>query len=256
MTAPTNSNTASAPGLDDLFDRVNQLLGETTSPAPKAPDPQNDDTVPMPAAQAPQEGFIRGSRRVSVIQEFPASLIERLILKFMFQVGRAPSRQIANQVKLPYKVIEPVLKQLRTDKHIDLAGTTNTGDAEYAVTEAGQERGKRYHEECTYFGSCPVSLEDYINSVNNQSIAGQVVTSDDLKRAFDGLIINSAMLDKLGPAVNSGRGMFLFGMPGNGKTSIAERVTEAFGSTIWMPRAMYIEGEIMRIFDPWCSRSG
>ena len=118
------------------------------------------------------------------------------------------------------------------------------------ITDMGRERGKRYYEECTYFGATPVSLADYVHSVNSQTIAGQVVTSDDLQKAFDGLIINQAMLDKLGPAVNSGRGMFLFGMPGNGKTSIAERVTDAFGSTIWMPRAVYIEGEIMRIFDP------
>jgi replication-associated recombination protein RarA len=58
------------------------------------------------------------------------------------------------------------------------------------------------------------------------------------------------MLNRLGPAVNSGRGMFLFGEPGNGKTSIAERITDAFGSSVWIPRAIAIEGEIMRIFDP------
>jgi hypothetical protein len=58
------------------------------------------------------------------------------------------------------------------------------------------------------------------------------------------------MLDRLGPAVNSGRGMFLFGEPGNGKTSIAERVTDAFGTSIWLPRALYIEGEMIRLYDP------
>ena len=58
------------------------------------------------------------------------------------------------------------------------------------------------------------------------------------------------MLDRLGPAVNSGRGLFLFGAAGNGKTSIAERVTRAFGQEIWIPRAIGIDGEIMRVFDP------
>ena len=77
-----------------------------------------------------------------------------------------------------------------------------------------------------------------------------MVTVADLQKAFKGLIINQGMLNKLGPAVNSGRGMFLFGQPGNGKTSIAERVTDAFGSAVWIPRAMYVEGEIIRIFDP------
>lgn len=250
MTSPANSNSAPAPGLEDLFDRVNQLLGETSGSKPTESDVQSADTVPMQSPPPSSAGF--HPRQPQSIRDtgVSAALIERLILKYMFQVGRAASREIANQVKLPFKVIDPILKQLRSDKSIDLSGTTNTGDSQYVTTEAGQERGKRYHEECTYFGACPVSLEDYINSVSAQSIAGQVVTADDLKRAFDGLIINKDMLNKLGPAVNSGRGMFLFGMPGNGKTSIAERVTEAFGSTIWMPRAMYIEGEIMRIFDP------
>ena len=57
------------------------------------------------------------------------------------------------------------------------------------------------------------------------------------------------MLDRLGPAVNSGRGLFLYGPPGNGKTSIAERITAAFGE-IWIPRAIGVDGEIVRLFDP------
>ena len=82
-----------------------------------------------------------------------------------------------------------------------------------------------------------------------QSIEGQVVTAHDLQQAFDGLIINTCMLNKLGPAINSGRGMFLFGEPGNGKTSIAERVAGVFGSTIWVPRAIEVDGDIIRVFD-------
>jgi predicted ATPase with chaperone activity len=83
-----------------------------------------------------------------------------------------------------------------------------------------------------------------------QSMAKQQATEEDLHRAFSDLIINETMLDRLGPAVNSGRGMFLFGEPGNGKTSIAERITRAFGSTIWIPRALGIDGDIIRLFDP------
>ena len=72
----------------------------------------------------------------------------------------------------------------------------------------------------------------------------------DLQRAFSDLLVNQKMLRRLGPAVNSGRGLFLFGAPGNGKTSIAERITKAFGDTVWIPRAVGIDGEIMRVFDP------
>ena len=57
-------------------------------------------------------------------------------------------------------------------------------------------------------------------------------------------------MNRLGPAINSGRGLFLYGPPGNGKTSIAERVTAAFGREIWVPRALGVDGEIIRVFDP------
>ena len=235
--------------LDDLFNRVNQLLGGGVVAPADGEESTSGESRSVPA-HVPGQVFT--PRQPQSIREsgISAALIERLIMKYLYQVGMSTSRSVASQMKLPFKVIDPTLKQLRADKHIDLAGTTSTGDSEYVITESGRERGKRYHEECTYFGAAPVSLEDYVASVSAQTIAGQIVTATDLQKAFKGLIINQNMLNKLGPAVNSGRGMFLFGQPGNGKTSIAERVTDAFGSCIWIPRAMYIEGEIIRIFDP------
>lgn len=222
--------------LDELFNRVNALLGE--APAPRSEGVRTS------------ERFVpRQPRTMREVGVSPA-MIEKIIMRFLFQVGLETSRRIAQQLKLPFKIIEPMLRQLRQDKHIDLAGTTATGDSEYTITDSGRERARRYAAECTYFGAVPVNLADYVASVSAQSIAGQVVTKSDLSRAFDGLIINEAMLNRLGPAINSGRGMFLFGEPGNGKTSIAERVTGAFGTTVWIPRAIEIEGEIMRIFDP------
>jgi predicted ATPase with chaperone activity len=86
--------------------------------------------------------------------------------------------------------------------------------------------------------------------VSRQSLTKQTPSVEDLKRAFADLLISPAMLRRLGPAINSGRGLFLFGAAGNGKTSIAERVTKAFGETIWIPRAIGIDGEIIRVYDP------
>jgi len=105
-------------------------------------------------------------------------------------------------------------------------------------------------EHCTYFGAAPVSLQDYVAAVKQQSLTKQHPTVTDLQRAFSDLLINKKMLRRLGPAINSGRGLFLFGAPGNGKTSIAERVTKAFGQFIWIPRAIGIDGEIIRLYDP------
>ncbi len=233
---PSSRKESASEGLDELFNRVNMLLGE--------PSADRKDQARS------TDGFVPRQPRSMRETGIPPVMIEKIIMRFLFQVGLETGRKIASQTKLPFRVIEPMLKQLRQDKYIDLAGTTSTGDSEFVITEAGRDRGRRYSEECTYFGAVPVSLEDYVASVSAQTIAGQIVTKDDLRRAFKGLIINEAMMNRLGPAINSGRGMFLFGEPGNGKTSIAERVTEAFGTTVWIPRAIAIESDIMRIFDP------
>ncbi len=236
MTAPTAKTDNTNSGLDELFNRVNMLLGDGGGDSRKSGKDSGAFTPRQP----------RTLRETGI----SSALVEKIIMKYLMQVGTETGRRIAMQLKLPFKVIEPLLKQLRSDKHIDLSGTTSTGDSEFCITDSGRERARRYSDEGTYFGAVPVCLDDYTASVSAQTIAGQVVTKEDLQRAFKGLIINQAMMNRLGPAINSGRGMFLFGEPGNGKTSIAERVTGAFGSTVWIPRAICIEGEIMRIFDP------
>ncbi|MCI0364239.1 MAG: hypothetical protein L0219_10180, partial [Phycisphaerales bacterium] len=123
-------------------------------------------------------------------------------------------------------------------------------DYVYHLTDVGRERAKKFAEQCSYYGSAPVPLAAYIDSVKHQTLTHQHPTEDDLRRAFEDLLIDKKMLLRLGPAINSGRGLFLFGAPGNGKTSIAERITKAFGQAIWIPRAITVEGEIMRMFDP------
>lgn len=178
------------------------------------------------------------------------SEVESLVLKTLFSRGDAVGRDVADQVKLPFLLIEEVLRQLKQDQLVVYRGSAAMNDYVYQLTDLGRERGRRQVAQCTYFGSAPVALSDYIDSVEAQSLETQHPTRDDLERAFEDLLINVQMLCRLGPAVNSGRGLFLYGAPGNGKTSIAERVTRAFGQTIWIPRAIGVDGEIMRLFDP------
>lgn len=176
--------------------------------------------------------------------------IERLILKFLLSRGVATGRTISAQVCLSFTLVEPILKSLKQDQLVVFKSSAAMGDYEYILTENGRDRGRRYLVESSYFGSATVTLEDYLKAMSAQSIAKQFACEADLHRAFSDLIINTKMLDRLGPAINSGRGMFLFGEPGNGKTSIAERITSCFGSTIWIPRALGIQGDIIRVFDP------
>ena len=92
-------------------------------------------------------------------------------------------------------------------------------------------------------------FDDYVKSVAAQTITAEHPKEEDLRRAFSDLLISEEMFAMLGPAINSGRGMFLYGYPGNGKTSIAERITRCFGTTVWIPKVIDVEGQIIKLFD-------
>ncbi|MEX0726108.1 MAG: AAA family ATPase [Planctomycetaceae bacterium] len=218
------------PQLSALFSRVSQLLGGQADDA-------NQPFFPKAPATLAETGLM--------VEE-----VERLIFKILLAKGAASGRAISSQLRLSFNLVEPILKDLKQQQLLALKGAATMGDYEFTITEVGRDRGRRYSEECNYFGAAPVGLKDYLKAMAAQSIAKQEATEDDLRRAFSDLIIDESMLDRLGPAINSGRGMFLFGEPGNGKTSIAERITKSFGSTIWIPRTLGIDGEIMRLFDP------
>lgn len=180
------------------------------------------------------------------------TLLEAIVYRFLRNMGEAEGRRIASQVKLPFRMIEPLLTRMKMEQNVAYKNATSTNDYVYMLTETGRSIARGHMQDCTYYGSCPVPLRDYIASVKLQTIEGQYPKKQDLLNAFRDLLINPKMLNKLGPAVASGRGMFLFGFPGNGKTSIAERVTGAFGKHIWIPRAVDIDGNVLRIFDPMC----
>lgn len=216
--------------LSALFNRVQSLLG---------PQHQQDSVKFIP--RVPET--LRESGLV-------ADEVERLVLKYLLQKGTTSGRAIAQQIRLPFGIVDPILKSLKFDQLLSLMNSVDMGDYEYGITDQGRERAKRFAEECTYCGSAPVSLRDYLKAMELQSIAKQSVSEENLREAFVDLLIGPDLLDQLGPAINSGRGMFLFGSPGNGKTSIAERITQCFGSTIWIPRALGIDGDIVRLYDP------
>ena len=234
--------------LEALLERIHRMAGEaeTEKPAaetaasePPRAEPADDDNPFLPIEP---ESF-----RAAGLTD---SEVEALILKFLLARGDASGRDIAEQIRLPFVLVDELLRQLKTDQLVVHKGAAPMNDYQYELTDLGRERGRRYVQHCSYFGSAPVSLGDYIASVAVQSLTNQHPSPEALHRAFGDLLLNRKMLERLGPAVNSGRGLFLYGAPGNGKTSIAERVTAAFGEHIWIPRALGVDGEIIRLFDP------
>ena len=92
-------------------------------------------------------------------------------------------------------------------------------------------------DSCAYLGPAPVPLHEYITSVEAQSVRIESPQRDKLEHCLAGLSVDPRLFDKLGPAVNSGAGLFLYGEPGNGKTTLAERIARCFGQAVWLPYA-------------------
>ena len=248
--------------LDELLGRISKITGGAVSPA-SPPVGSSADKSPATPAKAtaapskPSKSLVGPAGEFMPLEpqsfreaKLSESEVEELILKYLLSRGDATGRDVSEQIKLPFVLLEELLRQMKMEQLVFHRGSAPMNDYQYQLTDKGRERARRHSEHCTYYGSAPVALDDYIPSVAAQSLTTQHPTVTDLKRAFEDLLINHRMLERLGPAINSGRGLFLYGAAGNGKTSIAERVTKAFGQAIWIPRAIGIDGELIRVFDP------
>jgi hypothetical protein len=179
-------------------------------------------------------------------------IIETLVCKYLLQVGSTSGRDIAQRLCLPFVILEDMLLALRSRQVLVHQGQAALNDYCYALTEQGVSRARAAMQACSYVGPVPVPLADYILSVEAQTIRAEAAQREQLMAAFRGISMEPALLDLLGPAVNSGAGMFLYGAPGNGKTTIAKRITNCFGQHIWIPRTLTEDGQFIKLYDAAC----
>ena len=209
-------------------------------------------TVGVPAQELVEElgGFF--PRAPESLREVPVSveLIESLVLKYLLNRGCAPGRDIAEQLGLPFRVLADYMLVIKREQLVAHRSASGMNDFLYELTENGHARARRASETTTYFGALPVTLDEYVASVESQSLQNQKPGPQDLMEALKDLTLPPKTMGQIGQAVRSARAMFLFGSPGNGKTSIAQRITSAFGDEIWLPKALSVDGEIVRVFDP------
>lgn len=177
------------------------------------------------------------------------TFIEALLCRQLSVSGSNSGKKLAALCSLPFRIIHPILESLRNRKLVSHAGTAPLNDYVYLLTEIGHERARSYLRQSSYVGPAPVPLSEYLVSVEAQSIADEAPTRSTLLEACRSISIEPKLFDLLGPALNSCTGMFLYGAPGNGKSTLARCVTSCFGQSIWVPHAIIENGEIIKFYD-------
>jgi predicted ATPase with chaperone activity len=184
----------------------------------------------------------------------PLPFMFDMILRTIYNRGQLTGGEIAQDLRVPFNAISVVLQNMRKNTLVDIIGQRgSSGDASF-VYEIKPPKGSAAVQDAlaktSYSGPTPVPFADYVESVMAQSIKKLIVTRLSIQRAFEDLVISDAVFNEIGPAMNSGASIFFFGFPGNGKTSVAERITRLMGDSIYIPHAVEANGQIIKIYDP------
>jgi len=177
-----------------------------------------------------------------------------LALKHVAMLPEPTTAAVAEGLRLPKTLTEDILQKLYREKLIEVRLQTTVGSTRYAMLDHGWDRLSRLLSVCGYTGAAPVSLNDYAHMMRLQSIPTDPVSIENVRAAFHDLILPDSLLQTLGCVINSRRSLFLTGLPGTGKTAVAERINGALTGAIWIPHAVEIDGQIIRVFDSHCHR--
>ena len=180
------------------------------------------------------------------------SMVEDLVLKTLYNLGSRTGDQLRQVIKLPFTLLDVHLQDLQQRRMIEVrgAGSQNRVAYTFDLTTEGRTRARELFESNGYVGPAPVPLEAYGAWVESQTIQGVVVTKQGIEDGFSHLVYDQEFLDQLGPAINSGLSLFLYGHSGNGKTTIAEAIAGMLGGEVYLPYALDVSGNIVVLFDP------
>lgn len=180
--------------------------------------------------------------------------LQDLALKILYFQGFLSGFKIAEEIALPFAgVTDQILESLKREKLVEVKSSSmglGEGSYQYAITGAGIDRAREALDRSQYAGPAPVPIEIYNEAIRRQSRHRVAVTQRHMRQLLSQLIMSNTTFERLGPALNSGTSIFLYGPPGNGKTSVAR----AFGNLIlqqdmYIPYALYVDGQIIKLYD-------
>src|SRR5512143_3129177 len=210
-----------------------------------------DQAERTPHSQAP---FVPPQINSVEDTKLSALWLQDLALKVLYSYGYLTGFRIAEQMALPFAgITDQLLMTLKQEKLIEVKssqGGLGEGAYTYGITGAGNLRAREALERSQYAGAAPVQFEVYNDAIRRQKSGRLTVNARTMRQILSQLVISDTTFQRLGPALNSGTSVFLYGPPGNGKTSIAR----AFGNlvlsqTMYIPYALYLDGQVIKLYD-------
>lgn len=179
----------------------------------------------------------------------PTAFLCDLALKHVAMLPEPSTTSVADRMHLPRALTEELLYHLYREKMIEMRLQSAVGSTRYAMLDHGWDRVARLQSQSGYLGPAPVSLADYSHMMRLQAVPSRPASIDTVRGAFRDLVLPDSLLQTLGCVINSRSSLFLTGLPGTGKTAVSERMNAALFGFIWIPYAVEVDGQIIRIFD-------
>lgn len=196
-------------------------------------------TMPLPPGSLEEAGL-------------PVEFVTGLVIKALHHKGSATGFDLAELLALPLQLLDDLIEQLQARRLLQVRETRGPTRGEYvfALTGDGRKRAAEELELSRYVGPAPVPFDEFCRWIELQTIEGTKVTESELRLALDSLVLEDEMFELLGPAVNSGRSLFLYGESGNGKTVLAQQLARVFGARYYVPYSVLVDGSVMIVYDP------
>ncbi|WEM45627.1 AAA family ATPase (plasmid) [Photobacterium sp. DA100] len=181
----------------------------------------------------------------------PARLLETLIIKHLSQVTDDDVVGLSKKLGLSGNIIEQILQKQKSEAYVEVRSDGRfSASIRYGLTNKGRNLAQHEIQRDGYLGPAPISLPHYKALVLSQTTKEELVTPDILCNGLNDLILPNDIIGTVGPALNSGRAIFIYGLPGTGKTYISRRLIRLFKSQVFVPYSICIGNQIIQLFDP------